>query len=181
MTRRRSTSEERRAGYQEAREAFQTAERVRQARERLGVTQAELASRIGSTQPAIARLEAGGVPPSLVTLHRIAAALGVALVVELRARRAACGLDEPPDGDVDLRIFCKSTQGHRPVRDGTTRADTGRSVLIFRTLRHCEGRRNTHPGALENRQPARARGFESLPLRSPTLTRSMADGVEPPA
>ncbi len=60
MTRRRSTSEERRAGYQEAREAFQTAERVRQARERLGVTQAELAARIGSTQPAIARLEAGG-------------------------------------------------------------------------------------------------------------------------
>ncbi len=85
----RSKSDERRAGYQEAREAFQLAERVRQARERLGVTQAELASRIGSTQPAIARLEAGGVSPSLVTLRRIAAALGMELVVELRARRAA--------------------------------------------------------------------------------------------
>jgi ribosome-binding protein aMBF1 (putative translation factor) len=85
----RSTSEERRAGYREARESFELAERVRQARERLGVTQAELAVRIGSTQPAIARLEAGGVSPSLVTLRRIAAALGLELVVELRARRAA--------------------------------------------------------------------------------------------
>jgi ribosome-binding protein aMBF1 (putative translation factor) len=85
----RSTSEERRAGYRDAREAFELAERVRQARERLGVTQAELAARIGSTQPAIARLEAGGVSPSLVTLRRIAAALGLELVVELRASRAA--------------------------------------------------------------------------------------------
>lgn len=89
VKRRRSKSDERRAGYQEAREAFQLAERLRQARERLGVTQAELAVRIGSTQPAIARLEAGGVSPSLVTLRRIAAALGMELVVELRARRAA--------------------------------------------------------------------------------------------
>jgi predicted transcriptional regulator len=62
---------------------------VRQARERLGITQAELAARIGSTQPAIARLEAGGVSPSLATLRRIAAALGMELVVELRARRVA--------------------------------------------------------------------------------------------
>jgi transcriptional regulator with XRE-family HTH domain len=85
----RSRSDERRAGYQEAREAFQLAERVRQVRERLGITQAELAARIGSTQPAIARLEAGGVSPSLATLRRIAAALGMELVVELRARRAA--------------------------------------------------------------------------------------------
>ena len=85
----RSASEQRRAGYQEARSAFELAERVREARERLGVTQAELAARIGSTQPAIARLEAGGVTPSLVTLHRIAAALGLELIVELRARRAA--------------------------------------------------------------------------------------------
>lgn len=89
VKRSRSTSEERRAGYQEAREAFELAERLRQARERLGVTQAELAARIGSTQPAIARLEAGGVSPSLVTLRRIAAALGLEVVVELRARRAA--------------------------------------------------------------------------------------------
>lgn len=54
-----------------------------------GITQAELAARIGSTQPAIARLEAGGNTPSFDTLRRIAAALGLELVVELRARRVA--------------------------------------------------------------------------------------------
>lgn len=63
------------------------AERVRGAREKLGITQAELAARIGSTQPAVARLEAGGVSPSLDTLSRIAAALDLELVVDLRPLR----------------------------------------------------------------------------------------------
>jgi HTH-type transcriptional regulator/antitoxin HipB len=80
----------RREGYRRAREAFELAERVRRARERAGMTQAELASRIGSTQPAVARLEAGGTTPSLNTLRRIAAALDLELIVDLRpARRAS--------------------------------------------------------------------------------------------
>ncbi|MBI1814479.1 MAG: helix-turn-helix transcriptional regulator [Deltaproteobacteria bacterium] len=89
IKRTRAGSAQRRVGYRQAKEAFELAERVRQARERLGITQAELAARIGSTQPAVARLESGGSTPSLATLHRIAAALGLELVVELRARRAA--------------------------------------------------------------------------------------------
>ena len=80
----------RREGYRSAREAFELAERVRRARERAGMTQAELASRIGSTQPAVARLEAGGTTPSLHTLRRIAVALDLELIVDLRpARRAS--------------------------------------------------------------------------------------------
>ena len=55
------------------------------------MTQAELASRVGSTQPAVARLEAGGVTPSLATLRRIAGALGLELVVDLRRPRRASG------------------------------------------------------------------------------------------
>jgi transcriptional regulator with XRE-family HTH domain len=51
------------------------------------MTQAELAARIGSTQAALARLEAGGVTPSLDTLRRIAEALGLELVIDLRAGR----------------------------------------------------------------------------------------------
>ena len=89
IKRAKAASEGRLAGYRQAKEAFELAERVRQAREHLGITQADLASRIGSTQPAIARLEAGGSIPSFNTLRRIAAALGLELVVELRARRAA--------------------------------------------------------------------------------------------
>jgi ribosome-binding protein aMBF1 (putative translation factor) len=79
----------RRHGYRRAREAFQLGERVRQARERVGMTQAELASRIGSTQPAVARLEAGGVTPSLDTLRRIAVALDLELIVDLRPVKRA--------------------------------------------------------------------------------------------
>jgi len=89
IKRARGASDERRRGYRAAREAFELAEQVRAARERLGMTQAQLAERIGSTQPAIARLEAGGVTPSLSTLRRIASALSLELVVELRSRRAA--------------------------------------------------------------------------------------------
>ena len=89
VKRAKAASAERRAGYKEAKEAFELAERVRQARERVGLTQTELAARIGSTQPAVARLEAGGSTPTFVTLRRVAAALGLELVVELRARRAA--------------------------------------------------------------------------------------------
>lgn len=90
IKRERRASIARREGYRQARGAFQIAERVRQAREGRGLTQAELAARIGSTQPAVARLEAGGVMPSLDTLRRIADALGLELVVDLRrARRSA--------------------------------------------------------------------------------------------
>lgn len=48
------------AGYERARRAFELADQVRQLREARGLSQAELARRIGSTQPAVARLEAGG-------------------------------------------------------------------------------------------------------------------------
>lgn len=89
IKRARGSSAARREAYREAREAFALAERVREAREQRGVTQAELAARIGSTQPAIARLEAGGITPSLETLRRIASTLNLELVVQLRSRRAA--------------------------------------------------------------------------------------------
>jgi ribosome-binding protein aMBF1 (putative translation factor) len=50
------------------------------------LSQAELADLCGTTQSAIARLEAGGRPPRIDTLLRIAEALDCELVVELRAR-----------------------------------------------------------------------------------------------
>jgi transcriptional regulator with XRE-family HTH domain len=44
------------------------------------MTQAELARRMETSQPTIARLEAGGVTPSLDTLHRAANAFDLELV-----------------------------------------------------------------------------------------------------
>jgi ribosome-binding protein aMBF1 (putative translation factor) len=78
-----------RAGYERARRAFELAEQVRTLREAQGMSQSELARRIGSTQPAIARLEAGGVAPTIETLSRIAAALGVELSVSFKATKKA--------------------------------------------------------------------------------------------
>lgn len=45
------------------------------------LTQAELAERLGTTQSAIARLEAGRVSPSYTTLRRYAEATGTRLTV----------------------------------------------------------------------------------------------------
>ena len=47
-----------------------------------------LAELVGTTQSAIARLEAGGRPPRIDTLLRIADALDCELTVELRSRAA---------------------------------------------------------------------------------------------
>jgi transcriptional regulator with XRE-family HTH domain len=46
-----------------------------------GLTQAELAVRMGTTQSAIARMEGGGVRPTLETLEKLAKAIGSDLVV----------------------------------------------------------------------------------------------------
>jgi ribosome-binding protein aMBF1 (putative translation factor) len=62
------------------------AERVAERRKELGLSQAELAELVTTTQSAIARLESGGRPPRIDTLLRIANALDCELLVELRPR-----------------------------------------------------------------------------------------------
>jgi transcriptional regulator with XRE-family HTH domain len=74
------------AGAEEGWLFAQIAGQVAERRQRLGLSQAELARRCGTTQSAIARLERGGRPPRIDTLLRIADALGSDLVVELRPR-----------------------------------------------------------------------------------------------
>jgi predicted transcriptional regulator len=64
----------------------QIAERVSARRQELGLSQKQLAQLTGTTQSAIARLEAGGRPPRIDTLLKIAEALDCDLVVDLRAR-----------------------------------------------------------------------------------------------
>ena len=58
-------------------------EQIRAFREEATLTQRELAGRMGTSQAAIARLEAGGVGATVTTLQRIADTLGLALTVEL--------------------------------------------------------------------------------------------------
>jgi DNA-binding XRE family transcriptional regulator len=75
-----------REGYDEARRVFLIA--VRERRLALGLSQTELAARAGMTQPALSRLEAGGVVPTLPLLARIAAALDADLTVTLSPHAA---------------------------------------------------------------------------------------------
>ena len=71
--------------YEATRLALDVGEKVRYAREAAGLSQRELASRMGTSQAAVARLEAGGVGATLTTLQKVAAALDLKITVELSA------------------------------------------------------------------------------------------------
>ncbi|HTO31481.1 MAG TPA: helix-turn-helix domain-containing protein [Pararhizobium sp.] len=62
---------------------FRLIETLVSARTKAKLSQAEIAKRIGTTQSAIARLEGGGVSPSLSTLRRYAEATGARLEINL--------------------------------------------------------------------------------------------------
>ncbi|MGF9563218.1 helix-turn-helix domain-containing protein [Neorhizobium sp. JUb45] len=72
-----------RAEYEKADAEFSLIEALVRARSNANLSQAELAKRIGTTQSAIARLEGGGVSPSLSTLRRYAKATGSRLEINL--------------------------------------------------------------------------------------------------
>src|SRR5215210_4066912 len=67
-----------------------TASTLRRARAAAGLSQRELARRAGMAQPAIARIEAGGVVPRVDTLERLLRLCGQTLTV---TTRAGAGID----------------------------------------------------------------------------------------
>ncbi len=71
------------AAYAEADGEFSVIEEMIRARTAAGLTQGEVAARAGTTQSAIARLEGGGVSPTIETLRKYAAAVGKRLRVEM--------------------------------------------------------------------------------------------------
>ncbi len=76
-----------RKAYDDLAEEFGLYDEVLKARTRAGLTQAEVAERMGTQTPAVARLEAGGGrkkhSPSLATLHKYAEAVGCRLDIRL--------------------------------------------------------------------------------------------------
>lgn len=88
LARERRGSEEYRQGYAEARRAFLIGQAVRERRLALGLSQTELATRAGMTQPALSRLEAGGVVPTIPLLERISMALDAELIVDIAPHAA---------------------------------------------------------------------------------------------
>ncbi|MFF0457490.1 helix-turn-helix domain-containing protein [Nocardia africana] len=72
------------AAYERAGLALRLAELFYDARAAAGLTQTELARRMGTTQPTIARIEGGGRMPTLDMLERLATAVGRRLDISLR-------------------------------------------------------------------------------------------------
>jgi ribosome-binding protein aMBF1 (putative translation factor) len=69
--------------YEAGRLALNVGEKVRGAREASGLSQHELAARMGTSRAVLARLVAGDVDAKIAMLQRVATALDLKLTVEL--------------------------------------------------------------------------------------------------
>lgn len=69
--------------FREELQAVMVAQLVRRVRHHAGLTQAELAARIGTDQANVSRLERGGIVPTLGTLEKVAQAVGGRLEVAI--------------------------------------------------------------------------------------------------
>jgi transcriptional regulator with XRE-family HTH domain len=87
------------AEYDDQAEEFALLDELLKARRRAGLTQAEVAARMGTKTPAVARLEAGGGSrqhsPSVTTLRKYAEAVGCRLEIRLRPRTGRKSQVEP--------------------------------------------------------------------------------------
>ena len=80
---------------------------ISEARRRKGISQAELARRMNTSQPTVARLEAGGTDPRWSTVQRALQALGEQVSLTTAAR-------EVPQVDEDqIREYLRLTPGER--------------------------------------------------------------------
>ncbi len=71
--------------YADMEEEFQFVRELIQARIRAGLTQHQIAEKMGTTQSTVARLESGGTMPSLRSLHKYAQATGSKVRIVLEA------------------------------------------------------------------------------------------------
>ena len=76
-----------RKAYEALEEEFALVSAVIDARNRAGLTQQELARKMRTTQPVVARLESGRTRPSMRTLERLAKATGSRLLIRFEARQ----------------------------------------------------------------------------------------------
>ena len=74
-----------RAEYDALAGEFSMARELIAARSRAGLTQGEVAARMGTTQSVVARLESGKRAPSMRTVQRYAQAVGARAVVNLES------------------------------------------------------------------------------------------------
>jgi transcriptional regulator with XRE-family HTH domain len=113
-----------------------------EARLRAGLSQRELARRAGTSQSAIARLEAGAASPTLATLERLLTSAGFALRAELVPVRSGDPVVDSYKRDVDrgmLRENLRLTVEARLLRLQAA----GRSVEELRAATRAATRRSS--------------------------------------
>jgi len=92
MVRKMLKNPEVRAEYDALEEKFALLDECMAARRRAGLTQAEVAERMGTKAPAVARIESGGGSkrhsPSVTTLRKYAEAVGCKLEIRLKSKQA---------------------------------------------------------------------------------------------
>ena len=103
-----------RAGYELARASYDFGARVRDRRLVIGMTQAELAEKLHTSQSAIARLEAGGTQPRPQSILALSHALGIDWSIGQLVLAALRKRDGPSD--------------ERRVRTASWRARAGRTT-----------------------------------------------------
>lgn len=75
------------AAYDARRPAYELASKLVEMRTRLGLSQRQLASKAGMTQPEIARLESAAIQPTWETLSRVLGAVGAEVAIKVRDER----------------------------------------------------------------------------------------------
>ena len=89
---------------------IQLGSRIRQARDRAGLTQEQLAERIGVSRTAIARYESGEIEPKLHNLAAIAMALSVSCDELLGIRPVSSALSLSPEAEAALELFIREIE-----------------------------------------------------------------------
>jgi transcriptional regulator with XRE-family HTH domain len=103
-----------RAAWESLRPTYEFQRALIAARLAAGLSQRELAARLGTKQPAIARLESGQHPPRLSTLQHLADALGITFVIRPHAPLKVQPAAEAPRHDV--RGATSPPHSHRSPR-----------------------------------------------------------------
>lgn len=72
------------AAYKKLEPRYQLISQLIEARTKKGLTQAQLAKKIGTKQSAVARLESGNTNPSFAFIEKVISALGSKLIIQVR-------------------------------------------------------------------------------------------------
>jgi transcriptional regulator with XRE-family HTH domain len=112
--------------YEGLKEEFEILDEILKARAEAGLTQAELAARIGTTQSTVARLETamGKHSPSIGTLKRYASALGYRLQIHLVKEKSLSIYKQSTHSvPVDVNVLLASARALRHTTKGVQVTD----------------------------------------------------------